>query len=84
MQPTWVVPVRQAYADMWLDKGRIFVPKGTVLWTPILAMHNSSAHWPDHDKFLPERFLQPNAEFVASKHPGAGPVRKFIPFSNGP
>ena len=83
VQPAWPTPVRQAPKDMWLSNGSIFVPRATVLWCPMLCLHNSSAYWEEHDKFKPERWLEAGAEYFEPKEKGAPPVKKFIPFSNG-
>lgn len=40
------------------------------MWTPIYAVHNNDAVWPDADKFQPERWLEPGADYV--QFPAAG------------
>jgi len=45
-------------------------PAATGMWTPIYAVHNNDAVWPDADKFQPERWLEPGADYVQS--PAAG------------
>lgn len=52
------------------------LPKHTKLWIPIHAIHHDPEHYPDPDKFDPERFTP---EAIKQRHPLA-----FLPFGNGP
>lgn len=79
LQVVALVPLRMADKDMALDGGRVLVPKGTVVWASQIMLHRSSALWADHDKFRPERWMDPDAEYF-DKDRG---IRKFIPFSDG-
>ncbi|MFH8411362.1 cytochrome P450 [Streptomyces sp. NPDC018019] len=52
------------------------VPAGTVIFYPFWAVHMNPDHWPDPEKFVPERFLP---EEVAKR-----PRLAYIPFGIGP
>ncbi|XP_062403802.1 thromboxane-A synthase isoform X3 [Sardina pilchardus] len=52
------------------------LPKGATLEIPAAYMHYDPEHWPEPDKFIPERFT---AEAKASRHPFV-----YIPFGAGP
>lgn len=45
-----------------------FPPAGcsTIIWVHIFSCHNSARYWDQPDRFLPERFMQPGAEYAAS------------------
>ncbi len=43
---------------------RIFVPAGTALWTPLVAIHNNDAVWEEPDTYRPERWLEPGADYL--------------------
>ncbi len=49
---------RNLEKDMWLGGGKLFVPKGVLLWVPMHAVQNVSANWDEPDKFQPERWSQ--------------------------
>ncbi|CAF98286.1 unnamed protein product, partial [Tetraodon nigroviridis] len=51
-------------------------PKGASLEIPAGFLHRDPEHWPDPDKFIPERFTP---EAKASRHPFV-----YIPFGAGP
>ncbi|DBB13114.1 TPA: hypothetical protein ACH3X3_005841 [Trebouxia sp. C0006] len=54
---------RNLEKDMWLGGGKLFVPKGVLLWIPMHAVQNVSANWDEPDKFQPERWSQPGAQY---------------------
>ncbi|WP_158891050.1 cytochrome P450 [Amycolatopsis anabasis] len=59
-----------------LELGEHLVPAGTTLMYPIWAIHLNPRHWPDPERFDPDRFL-----------PGAARERPrfaFVPFGFGP
>jgi cytochrome P450 len=35
----------------------MFIPKGSVIWVAIWAMHQNDELYPDHNSFNPDRFL---------------------------
>ncbi|CAL8139704.1 unnamed protein product [Orchesella dallaii] len=57
-----------------LDEERVLPPNTTVAISPIL-MHNNPEHYPEPDKFQPDRFLPENCR---NRHPYA-----YLPFSAG-
>jgi len=54
----------------------IKIPKGIAVNFPIAGIHNDPEHWPEPEKFDPERFTADNK---SKRHPYA-----FIPFGMGP
>lgn len=44
--------------DMWVGGGKLFVPKGVLLWIPMHAVQNIAANWDQPDQFQPERWSQ--------------------------
>jgi cytochrome P450 len=59
-----------------LALGDHLIPAGTTLMYPIWAIHQNPAHWPDPERFDPERFIAAAAE--------GRPKFAFIPFGFGP
>lgn len=52
---------------------RYKIPAGTGLWTPLATIHNADANWgATTSQYLPERWLQPGADYVQS--PTAGDI----------
>ncbi len=70
---------RNLEKDMWLGGGKLFVPKGVLLWIPMHAVQNVSANWDEPDKFQPERWSQ-----VSSPHPPPPDVLPFGPLDAFP
>lgn len=51
--------------DLKLAGGRLFVPRGTLVWVPHHAMHNAQHNWDEPDAFKPERWLEtPGCEYA--------------------
>ncbi|XP_029952804.1 thromboxane-A synthase-like [Salarias fasciatus] len=53
-----------------------FLPKGATLEIPAGFLHHDPEHWPEPEKFIPERFTP---EAKASRHPFV-----YLPFGAGP
>lgn len=51
------------------------IPKGTDIWLNYYALHRNPTHWPEPEKYDPERFSIENS---TDRHPFA-----FVPFSAG-
>ena len=49
---------RNLERDMWVGGGKLFVPKGVLLWIPMHAVQNIAANWDQPDQFQPERWSQ--------------------------
>jgi len=58
--------VRVSQQDLSLAGGRLFVPRGTMLWVPHHSLQNAVHNWERPESFEPERWLSPGAEFAAS------------------
>lgn len=50
--------------------------KGTSVWIPVLALHHDPEHWPEPQRFDPERFSLANKR---TRNPTT-----FLPFGTGP
>ena len=49
---------------------RYKIPAGTGLWTPLMALHNTTANWgADAEVYRPERWLEPGVDYLP---PAAG------------
>lgn len=79
MWPPAVVSDRYCVKDYMYDDGagtRFAIEKGRTLWIPTIAIHNDPKHYPNPEKFDPERFSKEN---ISSINSGA-----YIPFGVGP
>ncbi|XP_024912145.1 thromboxane-A synthase isoform X2 [Cynoglossus semilaevis] len=56
--------------------GGQFLPKGAILEIPAGFLHHDPEHWPEPEKFIPERFTP---EAKAGRHPFV-----YLPFGAGP
>lgn len=57
-------------------KGTIVLPKGTVIYIPLLGFHNNPKYFPNPEKFDPERFTEEN-KLTYSPY-------TYMPFGVGP
>jgi cytochrome P450 len=69
--------------------GPFKVPAGTVVGTPLYAIHNTVHNWEAPDKFCPERWLNtPTESWVTNSKEADMPAKTkgitFMPFSEGP
>ncbi|XP_059172327.1 cytochrome P450 3A24-like [Physella acuta] len=69
-------PIMSRKAAQTKTYGKITIPKGAGVWIPIFAILTDPKHYPDPEKFDPERFSEKN---TAKRDPMA-----FMPFGYGP
>ena len=50
--------------DLVLDDGNLIIPKDTPIFMPVGCPHTSSAVFEEADLFKPERWLQPDADYM--------------------
>ncbi|KAL3139484.1 hypothetical protein ABBQ38_003809 [Trebouxia sp. C0009 RCD-2024] len=55
------------HRDLVLDGGKLVIPRNTTIWIPLGLPHTSSAIYDSPDQFLPERWLEPNAEYMPAR-----------------
>ena len=67
--------MRKSTCDYTFHGTKVTIPKKTLLWIPIFAIHRDSNVYPNPDAFIPERF---NDDAVA-RHP-----MHYFPFGVGP
>mmetsp|Transcript_8675 Transcript_8675/g.26027 ORF Transcript_8675/g.26027 Transcript_8675/m.26027 type:complete len:414 (-) Transcript_8675:841-2082(-) len=81
-------------SDQDVQLGDLTIPAGTFIWAMFLNTFTAPELWDRPDEFLPDRWLDPEAEYVPVKeglkgsaagtqNGGAGRVRRFYPFSQG-
>ena len=52
------------HRDLVIDQGRLRIPRNTTIWIPLGLPHASSAIYQQADCFVPERWLEPNADYT--------------------
>ena len=75
--PAQTLVPRPAVEDSVL--GGYFIPRGTVIQTPLPVFHLRADYWERADEFLPERWLRDSPEGESGC-----PVHAFAPFSRPP
>ncbi|EIE19314.1 cytochrome P450 [Coccomyxa subellipsoidea C-169] len=71
MYPVAGGTVRMPKKDVLLG-GKYLIPKGTTVFLPLHAIHNCRANYEEPDKFLPERWLEPGAEYARPRGAAGG------------
>jgi len=56
--------VRMSNRDLSLDDGKLIIPRNANIFLPVGLPHMSSAVYKDADQFLPERWLEPDADYM--------------------
>jgi cytochrome P450 len=87
MRPVVSLMGRVAHKDVRV--GPYLVPKGTVVATPLFAIHNTIHNYDAPESFLPERWLSvPLETYVHNNKAAEGSAAAkgitFMPFSEGP
>ena len=75
--PAQTLVPRPAVEDSVL--GGYFIPRGTVIQTPLPVLHLRADYWEQAGEFLPERWLQDSTDGASGC-----PVHAFAPFSRAP
>ena len=52
------------HKDLLVDNGSLLIPRNTTIWIPLGLPHASSAIYKNADQFIPQRWLEPNAEYM--------------------
>lgn len=63
---------RNLEQDMYIGSGKLFVPKGVLVWIPMHAVQNVAANWDEPDKFMPERWDMVCTDFLPTSSFKAG------------
>ncbi|KAI8464092.1 MAG: cytochrome P450 [Monoraphidium minutum] len=82
-----VVSLMARVAERPTKVGPYTVPAGTIVATPLFAIHNTQHNWDAPEAFRPERWADvPVETYVYNSKEGAGGKRgiTFMPFSEGP
>lgn len=72
--PVWLLQSRQVREETTLDGYPL--KKGTIITTPIFALHRNEKYFPDPERFDPERFTPERAADL--------PRYAYLPFGAGP
>ena len=75
MPPVAEAPGRQCSEDTPIPGTSFVIPKGAHVTLSLWSVHRDATHWPEPEKFDPDRFLPEN---VKARHPYA-----YMPFSAG-
>jgi len=67
---------RRASEDFELGTTGIIVRKGMLVGIPVWALHHSCEHFPDPERFMPNRFLPENKHHMQDS--------TYLPFGQGP
>jgi cytochrome P450 len=83
-----VVSLMARVAEKTVKVGPYTVPAGTIVATPLFAIHNTKHNWEAPEEFRPERWADvPVENFVYNSKEGEGGGKRgitFMPFSEGP
>ncbi|KAK1122046.1 hypothetical protein K0M31_009891 [Melipona bicolor] len=74
--PPLVILSRMSTEDYTFNSTKVTIPKGTLLWIPVFAIHRDPDIYPDPEKYDPERFAEDNFKDIQPMH--------YMPFGHGP
>ena len=66
------------HKDLLVDNGSLLIPRNTTIWIPLGLPHASSAIYKDADQFIPERWLEPDAEYMPTHSEMFGSNLQYI------
>lgn len=67
-----------------LHIGGFTIPANTFVVCPFDAVHHFPGNWKDADRFKPERWEEPNAEFLPGSKRREAAIKRFMAFGVGP
>ncbi|CAL7950309.1 unnamed protein product [Xylocopa violacea] len=73
--PGAIIP-RRTVTEYTFQDTKVTIPKQSIVWIPVYAIHRDSDIYPNPDVFDPERF---NEEAIEARHP-----MNYLPFGDGP
>ena len=73
--PAAMIPRRSTSAYTFADT-KVSIPKGSLIWIPVFAIHRDPDIYPNPDVFNPENF---NEDAIEARHP-----MTYLPFGDGP
>ncbi|XP_017757781.1 PREDICTED: cytochrome P450 6A1-like [Eufriesea mexicana] len=76
MYPPGARLTRRSVSDYTFNDTKVTIPKGTMIWIPILGIHRDPDIYPNPEIFDPERF---DDDVVATRH-----SMHYMPFGDGP
>lgn len=74
--PPTAILKRKSTSDYTFNGTKIKIPKGTVIWIPIIVIQHDPNIYPNPEIFDPERF---NEDAIAARHP-----MHYLSFGDGP
>lgn len=74
--PPLVIVSRKSNEDYTFDNTKVTIPRGTLIWIPVYAIHRDPDIYPDPEKFDPERFAEDKIQEIQPM--------QYMPFGHGP
>ena len=62
--------------DYTFDNTKVTIPKGTLIWIPVFAIHRDPDIYPNPEKYDPERFAEDKFNKIQPM--------QYMPFGHGP
>ncbi|KAK9308090.1 hypothetical protein QLX08_001809 [Tetragonisca angustula] len=74
--PPVTILSRMSIEDYTFDNTKVTIPKGTLIWIPVFAIHRDPDIYPDPEKYDPERFAEDKFNKIQPM--------QYMPFGHGP